>query len=121
MGLMKKASMLLIFCLSSLGAQPDERSDVKNLCEHPVLEKAREQGLNSLTLEEIPQFWFRALLCKRYVRKGGEDIDFKDLYKQKQEENFENARELSGIGTCFAAVTGLVLLYSFLGFVAGTV
>ncbi|MEE9166616.1 MAG: hypothetical protein V3U24_04020 [Candidatus Neomarinimicrobiota bacterium] len=89
-------------------------------CDHRIIKKAQTEGLNSLSLVEIPQFWVAAVRCKQEAKKAGKKINFRHLYRQKQEENFEKAREISGVGTFCLVVTGLVLFYSYFWLVAGS-
>ena len=116
---MKGIFLLLFFFVSWASSQPETKDKTPQPCEHPVIKKAQTEGLNSLTLKEIPQFWFMAFQCKRQAKKAGEKINFRSLYKQKQQQNFEEARQLSGIGTCCLVVTALILSYSYLGHVIG--
>ena len=75
--------------------------------------------MNALTIKEIPQFWIRSILCKREAKKRGETVDFKNLYKAKRTENFQQSRKRSGLGTCCLTVTSLILFYSYWGLLMG--
>ena len=113
---MKRIWITLWIFSSLVLAQPDENTKRVNPCDHPVLEKARNEGLNSLSLKQIPQFWFRAWRCTRYAKREGQKSDFRLLYEQKQEENYEEARKLSGLGTSCLTVTAIILFYSYFGY-----
>ncbi len=116
---MKRIILLLFVCLPCVFAQEKEESEVTNPCEHPIIIKAQTSGLNSLTFREIPQFWFKAFQCKRHAKKTGEKSDFSNLYKQKHRQNFDEARQLSGIGSCCFVITISIMFYSYFGHLAG--
>lgn len=115
----KQTVLTLIVLAALMSAQQEKETGEISPCDHRIIQKAKEKGLNSLSVKEIPQFWFAVVRCKLEARKGDKKVDFGHLYRQKQNENFEKARELSGLGTCLFTVTGLTLLYFYLGFIAG--
>jgi len=116
---MKRLFLALIILASLTSAQQNKESRPTTPCDHPIIKKARTEGLNSLTFKESLQFVYRAIQCKRYAKKTGEEIDFRSLFKQKQKQNFEEARQLSGVGTCCLIVTVLIVFYSYYGYMMG--
>ena len=88
-------------------------------CEHPIIRKALVDGLNSLTLEEIPQYWYRAWLCKRYAKKSGITVDFSSARGRKREELRQPKEELSGPGAFCATCVTVVLVFSYYSYFAG--
>lgn len=119
MNIIKQAVVILIVLTALISAQQEKETGEISPCDYRIIQKAKEKGLNSLLVKEIPQFWFAVVRCKLEARKGDRKVDFGHLYRQKQNENFEKARELSGLGTCLLTVTGLTLLYSYFGLAAG--
>ncbi|MFQ6673901.1 MAG: hypothetical protein ACE5GH_03830 [Fidelibacterota bacterium] len=115
-----KTVLMIIWTVASLAmAGPATPGKTVNPCDHPVIKKAKSEGLKSLSLKEIPQFWLAAWQCKRSVRRKGKEIDFRSLYREKQRENYEEARTLSGVGTGCLTFTVLILFYSYLGYALG--
>ncbi len=109
--------LILSFPLLSQEAQTDKPEVIPSThCEHPVLQKALIQGLNSLSPVEIPQYWLKSWQCKQYAKKMGKEIDFKTLYEQKELENYREAEEISGIGSSCAIVISIILFYSYYGY-----
>lgn len=112
---------LVLICLvvSPLFSQTEEEKVEPDLCAHPIIEKARNEGLNGLSLKEIPQFWALSILCKRQAKKRGLEVSFKELYNSKRKTNYEEGRTLSGIGSCCVMVSTLILFYSYWGLLMG--
>ena len=89
-------------------------------CQHPVMEKARQKGLAALKLKEIPLFLAMSLRCKLQARQEGVDAPLGQLFKEKQSTRHEEAKNFSGLGSCCATVTGIILLYAYLGLIFDT-
>ncbi|MCH8011045.1 MAG: hypothetical protein IIA61_03705 [Candidatus Marinimicrobia bacterium] len=109
----------IVFCLTGVGYSQTPSSsleDEPNPCQSPVLQKAQTQGLKSLKPDEIVEYWIRNWQCKRYAKRVGQDINLGYLQKQKQEEYYREAKELSGLGSCFTTVIIITILYSFVSF-----
>lgn len=88
-------------------------------CEHPVINKARQEGLAALTWKETPVFVVMSVRCKLQARQAKTDVPMGHLFKDKQVKRHAEAKTLSGLGSCCITVTGLVLVYSFLGAALG--
>ncbi len=88
-------------------------------CEHPIIRKALVDGLNSLTLKEIPQYWYQAWLCKRYAKKAGITVDFSAARTRKQEELRHPLEEISGPGAFCATCITVVVVFSYYSYFAG--
>ncbi|MFQ6616687.1 MAG: hypothetical protein ACE5HZ_07995 [Fidelibacterota bacterium] len=88
-------------------------------CDHPVVVKATSEGLNALKGLEIPEFIYLSWRCKRMARKEGRQVDFDQMYREKWRENFEESKEISGVGASVLTATVLILFYSFTAFSLG--
>ena len=88
-------------------------------CEHPVLNKVRKEGLTSLTWKEVPFFLAMSIRCKFQAKQAGVDVPMEEFFQEKQLERHEEAKKISGLGSCCITVTGLIILYSFLGLALG--
>jgi len=115
----KTPILLVVILFSWTFAQTEKAIKPDNPCDHPVIKKAQTEGLNSLSILEIPQFLLATIQCKRHAKKTGEKVDFDSLYKQKNQQNYETSQQLSGIGTCCLVVTALITFYSFVGYMLG--
>ena len=89
-------------------------------CQHPVMEKARQEGLTALKLKEVPLFLAMSVRCKLQARQEGVDAPMGQLFKDKQSTRHEEAKNFSGLGSCCARVTGIILLYAYLGLIFDT-
>ena len=89
-------------------------------CQHPVMEKARQEGLTALKLKEIPLFLAMSVRCKLQARQEGVNAPMSQLFKDKQSTRHEEAKNFSGLGSCCAAVTGIILFYAYLGLIFDT-
>jgi hypothetical protein len=88
-------------------------------CEHPVLNKARQEGLAALSWKESPIFIVMSVRCKLQARQTKTEVPMGHLFKDKQVKRHAEAKTLSGLGSCCITVTGLILVYSFLGAALG--
>ena len=89
-------------------------------CQHPVMEKARQEGLTALKLKEVPLFLAMSVRCKLQARQEGVDAPMGQLFKDKQSTRHEEAKNFSGLGSCCATVTGIILFYAYLGLIFDT-
>ena len=89
-------------------------------CQHPVMEKARQEGLTALKLKEIPLFLAMSARCKLLARQEGVDAPMGQLFTDKQSTRHEQGKNFSGLGSCCATVTGIILLYAYLGLIFDT-
>ncbi|MFQ6675434.1 MAG: hypothetical protein ACE5LH_03705 [Fidelibacterota bacterium] len=114
--------MIVLLGSTRVAAQsPEETSSLRSdPCRHPVVTKARREGLNALTPVEIPRFIYHSWRCKRMARKEGRDVDFASLYREKWEENSNESREISGLGASVLTAAVLVLFYSYVAFALGS-
>lgn len=113
---------LLIILLTLVQAQTVEEDSIEvpqTPCEHPLVHKALEEGLNSLTLKEIPEYWYRIWLCKRYANKAGVTIDLSIAQERKREELQHPIQEISGPGACCATMVTVILVFSYYSYFAG--
>ena len=88
-------------------------------CEHPIVNKAKKEGLSSLTWKETPFFMVMSFRGKRQARKAGVNYSIGKLFQEKQAKQHEEAKMISGPGSCCITVTGLIIIYSFLGLALG--
>ena len=88
-------------------------------CEHPIVNKAKNEGVSSLTWKETPFFMVMSVRCKQQAKKAGLNDPIEKLLKEKQLKRHEKAKTISGLGSCCITVTGLIILYSFLGLALG--
>jgi len=116
-------NLLIVVLLTfvSIQAQTEETSVISdpNPCEHPIIQKALVDGLNSLTLREIPEYWYRTWLCKRYAKKAGIAVDFSSAREQKREELRQPIEEISGPGAFCATCVTVVVVFSYYSYFAG--
>ena len=96
---------------------------VKNVflvsCEHPLVNKAKKEGPQSLTWKETPIFLVMSIKCKIQARKAGIEDPIAPLFQKKQQIKHEEAKTISGPGSFCITVTGLIIIYSFLGVALG--
>ena len=88
-------------------------------CEHPVMNKARAEGLTSLTWKETPIFIAMSVRCKLQARQANVEVPLGQLFKDKQVNRHAEAKTISGPGSCCVTVTGLIMFYSLLGALLG--
>ena len=88
-------------------------------CEHPVINKARTEGLASLSWKETPVFIAMSVRCKLQARQAKTQVPLRYLFNDKQANRHAEAKTISGPGSCCITITGLILLHSFLGAVLG--
>ena len=72
---------------SPLSEEPKNNSDEKIFlvsCEHPIVNKAKKEGLSSLTWKETPFFMVMSFRCKRQARKAGVKDSIGKLFQEKQ-------------------------------------
>ena len=89
-------------------------------CQHPVMEKARLEGLTALKLKEVPLFLAMSVRCKLQAKQEGVDAPMGQLFKDKQSIRHEESKNFSGLGSCCATITGIMLLYAYLGLIFDT-
>lgn len=92
---------------------------LRDPCEHPVMAKARSEGLNALSASEVPEFLYWSWRCKRLARKEDRSVDFGQLYREKWEENYKESQEISGLGAAVLTGAVLILFYSYTAFLLG--
>lgn len=117
--MVRRLPLVLILVWPSISHAQHPGAGDSLICGHPIIKKAQEKGLNSLSVKQIPLFWMAVVRCKLKTRKTDEKVEFGHLFRQKQNENFENSREISGPGTCVLTVAGVTLLYYYVGYLAG--
>ncbi len=88
-------------------------------CEHPVINKARQEGLAALSWKETPVFISMSVRCKLQARKENLEVPLGQLFKDKQVKRHSEAKTISGPGACCVTVTGLIMVYSLLGALFG--
>ena len=114
--------ILILLSFASLMAQNSETTAAEttpNPCEHPLIRKALVDGLNSLTLKEVPEYWYQAWLCKRYAKKAGIAVDFSAARGRKREELRQPVEEISGPGAFCATCVTVVVVFSYYSYLAG--
>lgn len=118
--LMSYAVTSIMVCVSAavVSAQTPDRTfaPTTDPCQHPVVIKARTEGLNALTFLEIPRFVYLSWSCQRTAKKEGRQVDFGDLYREKWAENYDKSQEISGLGATVLTVSVLILVYSLVSF-----
>ena len=104
-------------------AQPENSTSEEQTflvsCEHPVMNKARTEGLASLSWKETPVFIAMSVRCKLQARRSNVQMPLGQLFKDKQVQRHAEAKTISGPGSCCVTVTGLIMVYSLLGALLG--
>ena len=68
----------------------------------------------------IPIFGlFGDIIQSKIKRKAGVKDSIGKLFQEKQAKQHEEAKMISGPGSCFITLTGLIIIYSFLGLALG--
>lgn len=122
---MRVAFAVLLICgglsaqeTASEGVEKSEETFLVS-CQHPVMNKAREEGLASLKWKEVPLFLAMSVRCKLQARQEGVDVPMAQLFRDKQSAQHNEAKNISGFGSCCITVTGLIVIYSLLGAALG--
>ena len=89
-------------------------------CNHPIVNKAKEEGLIALKWKEIPAFMFFNIKCKIQARKSNIKLEKSNLFKNKQLYQHDLNKKISGPGTLIASVSSLILFYTYLGLIANS-
>lgn len=93
--------------MTALPASPH----AKNPCEDPILAKAAADGLGSLKTSEVIRYYAATWQCRFSGARTGQDSS-KDLYSRKLDGDYQEAEELSGLGTFVTITASLVLTYA---------
>jgi len=87
-------------------------------CNHPVVNKAKEEGLIALKWKEIPTFMFFNMKCKIQAKRANIKLAKSNLFKNKQIYQHELNKKISGPGSLIASASSLILFYTYLGLIA---
>ena len=117
----------LSFTVTQLSAiQESDKKKISNQniflisCNHPVVNKAKEEGLIALKWKEIPTFIFVNIKCQIQARKSHIKLEKSNLFKNKQIYQHELNKKISGPGTLIASVSSLILFYTYLRLIANS-
>jgi len=92
---------------SVLSAQESDSLTVKEPCESKYIAKAQKEGLRSLSLREIPFYYYSAYQCRR----NGADPDVvREIDRKQLDEDYRNAKQFRGWTSSFTYCVSVVVI-----------
>ena len=92
---------------SVLSAQESDSLDAKEPCESKYIAKAQKEGLRSLSLREIPFYYYAVYQCRR---NGVNPMVAREIDRKQLEKDYQNAKQFRGWTSSFTYCVSMVVI-----------
>jgi len=96
-----------IIVFSVVSAQESDSTNVTEPCESKYIAKAQKEGLRSLSLREIPFYYYAVYQCRRH---GVNPTIAREINRKQLEKDYQNAKQFRGWTSSFTYCVSMAVI-----------